>query len=92
MSGQSQNMEESLRNLDINAAEQFSRDWFGDHANWSHEKLLALRYGKLALKIPKHTRSPMKWRISCPHGIFAILEIMPSVDVALLVVSHRFPY
>ncbi|OAK99959.1 hypothetical protein IQ06DRAFT_294337 [Phaeosphaeriaceae sp. SRC1lsM3a] len=44
MSGQSQNMEESLRNLDINAAEQFSRDWFGDHANWSHEKLLALRY------------------------------------------------
>jgi hypothetical protein len=51
ISSNSQNMEESLRNLDINAAEQFSRDWFGDHANWSHETLSALLYGRLAIRL-----------------------------------------
>ncbi|KAG9187115.1 hypothetical protein G6011_04986 [Alternaria panax] len=37
-------MEESLRNMDINAAEKHMKDWFGDHSSWSHEQLLKLVY------------------------------------------------
>lgn len=38
-------MEESLRNMDLDAAEKHMKDWFGDHASWSHEQLLNLVYG-----------------------------------------------
>ena len=38
-------MEESLRNMDLDAAEKHMKGWFGDHASWSHEQLLNLVYG-----------------------------------------------
>ena len=38
-------MNESLLNMDIDAAEKHAKDWFGDHASWSHEQLLNLVYG-----------------------------------------------
>lgn len=82
-------MDESLRNLDINAAEQFATDWFGDHANWDHEKLLALFYGMLALTIPEARHSPIQWRISCPPDTFATSESTPSVAFDLVVVDHH---
>jgi hypothetical protein len=92
MSSRSQDMEESLRNLDINAAEQFSKDWFGDHANWDHEKLLALFYGMLALRLQKPPCSRTQWRILCPLDTFATLESMPSVGFVLVAVNHRTHY
>ena len=39
-------MEEGLRKMDINAAEKHMKEHFGDHANWSHERLLKLFYRK----------------------------------------------
>jgi hypothetical protein len=44
-------MEEGLRKMDINAAEKHMKDWFGDHASWSHEQLLNLIYGTMPSKI-----------------------------------------
>lgn len=44
-------MEEGLRKMDINAAEKHMKDWFGDHATWSHEQLLNLIYGTMLLRI-----------------------------------------
>jgi hypothetical protein len=38
-------MDENLLKMDIDAAEKHTRDWFGDHASWSHEQLLNLVYG-----------------------------------------------
>jgi hypothetical protein len=46
-------MEESLRNMDLDAAEKHMKDWFGDHASWSHEQLLNLAYGTTPSKILK---------------------------------------
>ena len=44
-------MEEGLRKMDINAAEKHMKDWFGDHASWSHEQLLKLIYGTMPSRI-----------------------------------------
>lgn len=38
-------MNESLLGMDIDAAEKHMKDWFGDHASWSHDQLLKLVYG-----------------------------------------------
>ena len=37
-----QEMDDNLLKMDIDAAEKHMKDHFGDHANWSHEKLLKL--------------------------------------------------
>jgi hypothetical protein len=50
-------MHEGLLNMDIDAAENHMKDWFGDHASWSHDQLLKLVYG---------TAPPRK--ISHPHA------------------------
>lgn len=47
-SGGGQDRDESLRNMDIDAAENHMKEWFGDHANWSHEKLLKLFYSEFS--------------------------------------------
>lgn len=39
-------LDESLLNMDIDAAEKHMKERIGDHANWSHEKLLKLFYRK----------------------------------------------
>jgi hypothetical protein len=31
--------------MDIDAIEKYTKEWFGDHASWGHEKLLNLLYG-----------------------------------------------
>jgi hypothetical protein len=41
-----QEMDDNLLKMDIDAAERHMRDHFGDHATWSHEKLLKLFYCK----------------------------------------------
>lgn len=40
-----QKLDRDLANMDIDAAERHMKDWFGDHASWSHEQLLRLVYG-----------------------------------------------
>lgn len=40
-----QDVDESLLKMDLDAAEKHMKDWFGDHASWSHDKLLSLVYG-----------------------------------------------
>lgn len=42
-------LDESQRDMDIDAAEKHMRYWFGDHDTWDHEKLLNLKYGTVAL-------------------------------------------
>ena len=39
-------MDDNLLKMDIDAAEKHMKDHFGDHATWSHEKLLKLFYRK----------------------------------------------
>jgi hypothetical protein len=64
-------MDESLLNMDIDAAEKHMKDWFGDHASWSHDQLLKLVYGTAT---PHTTTLPhadyRKRRTSYPHDIF----------------------
>jgi len=45
-SNRQQEMDNDLLEMDIDAAEKHMKDHFGDHANWSHEKLLKLFYRK----------------------------------------------
>lgn len=40
---------DALQELDIDAIEAQSKNWFGDHSTWSHEKLLNLMVCKLRL-------------------------------------------
>jgi hypothetical protein len=49
-------MDESLLDMDIDAAEKHMKDWFGDHASWSHDQLLKLVYGTAT---PRTTSHPM---------------------------------
>ena len=44
-------MDENLLKMDIDAAEKHMKEWFGDHASWSHEQLLNLAYGTTSLRI-----------------------------------------
>jgi hypothetical protein len=41
--------DDTLRELDIDAIEAHSKNWFGDQSAWSHEKLLNLMVCKLRL-------------------------------------------
>jgi hypothetical protein len=51
-------MDENLLKMDIDAAEKHMKEWFGDHASWSHEQLLNLAYGTISLRIlHSHTDS-----------------------------------
>lgn len=40
-----QGMDENLLKMDIDVVDKHMKEWFGDHAAWSHEKLLKLVYG-----------------------------------------------
>jgi hypothetical protein len=79
-------MDESLLNMDIDAAEKHMKDWFGDHASWSHDKLLKLVYGTAT---PHTTTLPhadyCKRRTSYPHDIFECLATTLRAVCALAV-------
>jgi hypothetical protein len=79
-------MDESLLNMDIDAAENHMKDWFGDHASWSHDQLLKLVYGTA----PSHTTSHphadyRKRRTSYPHDICKCLATTLRAVCALAV-------
>ena len=43
--GRKQQLDDNLLKMDIDAIEKHTKEWFGDHASWDHEKLLKLLYG-----------------------------------------------
>lgn len=43
--GKKKEYDEGLLKMDIDAAEKHMKEWVGDHASWSHDKLLELVSG-----------------------------------------------
>jgi hypothetical protein len=79
-------MDESLLNMDIDAAEKHMKDWFGDHASWSHDQLLELVYGTATPHTTSHLHADhRKRRTSYPHDICECLATTLRAVCALAV-------
>lgn len=61
-----QEMDENLLKMDIDAAEKHMKEHFGDHANWSHERLLKLFYRKSNSKNHRLSSNSDKSKNSSP--------------------------
>jgi hypothetical protein len=81
-------MDESLLNMDIDAAEKHMKDWFGDHASWSHDKLLKLVYGTATPHTTSHPHADYhKRRTSYPHDICRCLATTLRAVCALAIAA-----
>jgi hypothetical protein len=74
--------------MDINAAENYMKDWFSDHALWSHDQLLKLVYSTAT---PHKTSHPYanyhKRRTLYPHDICKCLATTLQAVCALAVAA-----